>query len=150
MRFHEAIHGVYFDDLDALGILHNSRYLLLMERTIGSFWQRMGWSGAPDAQANPERFHLVRANHLEYLRPITGVGEVRVRVWVEKLGTTSMTFGFRVLPLDEDTPFAEGWRALVCVAPDTYRPTPWTDAFRKSVAPFIRTASPQPGQPHNS
>ena len=40
MRFYEAIHGVYFDDLDALQILHNSRYLLLFERTIGSFWMR--------------------------------------------------------------------------------------------------------------
>ena len=34
MRFHESIHGVYFDDLDALQILHNSRYLVLFERTI--------------------------------------------------------------------------------------------------------------------
>ena len=26
MRFHEVIHGVYFDDLDIFGILHNARY----------------------------------------------------------------------------------------------------------------------------
>jgi acyl-CoA thioester hydrolase len=32
LRFHEAIHGVYFDDLDAFQILHNARYLLLFER----------------------------------------------------------------------------------------------------------------------
>ena len=45
MRFHEVIHNVYFDDLDAFQILHNARYLLLIERTIGSFWRRMGWGG---------------------------------------------------------------------------------------------------------
>ena len=41
MRFYETIHGVYFDDLDGFQILHNARYLLLFERTIGAFWQRL-------------------------------------------------------------------------------------------------------------
>ena len=45
MRFHEAKHGVYFDDLDAFHILHNARYLLLFERTIGSFWEHLGFGG---------------------------------------------------------------------------------------------------------
>ena len=36
--------GVYFDDLDPMHILHNSRYLLLFERTMGSFWQHLGLS----------------------------------------------------------------------------------------------------------
>ena len=78
MRFHESIHGVYFDDLDALQILHNARYLLLFERTIGSFWARaMGWSGL-DGPTNPDRFHLVRTNQIEYIRPVTNIGDVRV------------------------------------------------------------------------
>ena len=98
MRFHEAVHGVYFDDLDAFQILHNARYVLLFERTIGSFWRHLGWGGPLDVQSNPDQFHLVRTNHVEYLRPVDGVGQVRVRVWVEKLGRTSLTFGFSCLP----------------------------------------------------
>lgn len=142
MRFHEAIHGVYFDDLDALQILHNARYLLLFERTIGSFWMRaMGWSGSLDEARNPDSHHLVRANHIEYLRPFRGVGEVRVRIWVEKLGRTSLTFGFRMLPMDEDLDYAVGSRVIVCVDPKTRRPAPWTEEFRARVAPFLR----QPG-----
>ena len=95
-RFYEAIHGVYFDDLDALQILHNARYLLLFERTIGSFWTRaMGWGGVLGKADEPDRFHLVRTNEIEYLRPVTGIGEVRVRIWVEKEGRTSLTFAFR-------------------------------------------------------
>lgn len=145
MRFHENIHGVYFDDLDALGILHNSRYLVLFERTIGSFWQRLGWSGMPDAHQNPDQFHLVRANHIEYLRPIGGVCEVRVRVWIQQLGRTSLTFGLRVQPLDEDVDFATGYRVLVCVDPQTRRPAPWSDAFRKRVGPYVDGSSVPPG-----
>ena len=142
MRFHEAIHGVYFDDLDALQILHNARYLLLFERTIGSFWGRaMGWD-AMAGSTNPDRYHLVRANHIEYVRPVTGLGEVRVRTWVEKLGRTSLTFGFRLLPMDEDEDYAVGSRVIVCIDPATRRPTPWSEDFRARIAPFLRPPDP--------
>lgn len=145
MRFHEAIHGVYFDDLDALQILHNSRYLLLFERTIGSFWTRtMGWGGVLEQARNPDSFHLVRANHLEYLRPVTRVGDVRVRIWVEKLGRTSLTFGLRILPLDEDLDYARGSRVLVCIDPKTRRPAPWSDELRSKIAPFLSLPPPGP------
>lgn len=141
MRFYEAIHGVYFDDLDALQILHNSRYLLLFERTIGSFWQRtMGWGGALDTGKNPDRYQLVRTNQLEYLRPVNTIGEVRVRIWIEKLGRTSLTFAMRVLPMDQDIDYATGTRVIVCVDPETRKPAPWSDELRAKLAPFIRTA----------
>jgi len=136
MRFHEVTHGVYFDDLDAFRIVHNSRYLLFFERTIGAFWARLGYGARPDQ--NPDAFHLVRANHVEYLRPIEQVGEVRVRVWVEKLGRTSLTFGLRVMPLDEDADYATGTRTLVCIDPDTRRPVPWSDELRSRLEPFRR------------
>lgn len=148
MRFHEAIHGVYFDDLDALQILHNARYLLLLERTIGSFWTRtMGWDGLLDESKNPDRYHLVRTNQIEYLRPVTGIGEVRVRVWVDKLGRSSLTFGFRILPMDQDLDYATGSRVLVCVDPNTRTPTPWSDTFREKLAPFLRPPAPPAGGP---
>jgi acyl-CoA thioester hydrolase len=136
MRFHEAVHGVYFDDLDAFRILHNARYVLLFERTIGAFWRHLGWGGPLDVQSNPDQFHFVRANHIDYLRPVVGVGQVRVRVWVEKLGRTSLTFGLRCLPFDEDSDFATGSRTIVRVNPETWRPEPWTDSFRETLAPY--------------
>ena len=136
MRFHEVVHGVYFDDLDPFQILHNARYLLLFEHTIGSFWRHLGWAGILDFQANPDQYHLVRANHIEYLSPVTGVGTVRCRVWVQKLGRTSLTFGLRVLPLDEDVDHASGERVIVRVDPETKRPVPWTDAVRQKFAPY--------------
>ena len=74
----------------------------------------MGWGGELDEEKNPDRYHLVRTNELEYLRPVTGIGEVRVRIWVEKLGRTSLTFGMRVLPMDQDVDHARGTRVLVC------------------------------------
>jgi len=144
MRFHETLHGVYFDDLDAFHILHNARYLLLFEHAIGSFWRRLGWAGVLDFNSNPDQYHLVRANHLEYKRPVIGTGQVRVRVWVDRLGRTSLVFGLRVMPLDEDVDHATGERVIVRVDAETKRPVPWTETFREQLAPYVREAEGEP------
>ena len=144
MRFHEVNHGVYFDDLDALGVLHNARYPLLIERTIGDFWKKMGWGGLSDLHRNPDQFHLVRVNHFEYIKAVEGVDEVRVRVWVEKLGTTSLTFGFSVLPIDEDIICCAGYRVLVSVDPETRTSKPWSPAFRAKLTPYRKDLEAQP------
>lgn len=136
MRFHEAVHGVYFDDLDAFRILHNARFILLFERTVGSFWRHLGWGGPIDMDHDPDQFHLVRANHVDYLRPMRGMGQVRVRVWVKRLGRTSLTFSLRCLPLDEDEDYATGTRTLVRVNSETWRPEPWSDKFREALRPY--------------
>jgi acyl-CoA thioester hydrolase len=142
-RFYETRFGVYFDDLDSFQILHNSRYLLLFERCIGEFWERMGWGGLLDAQLNPDQFHLVRKNQIEYLRPVRGVGQVRVRLQVARIGDTSVTFSFRVMPMDQDVDFAIGERVIVKVDPNTHRPAPWSEEFRRRLSPFLATAAAQ-------
>ena len=133
-RFHEEVMGVYFDDLDSFHILHNARYLLLFERTLGAFWMEVFQGGFQDRE---DRFHFVRANHIEYHQPVTGVGRVRVRVWVEQLGRTSLTFGFRVMPMDQDTSYATGSRTFVRVDPEAHAPVPWSEAFRDKMAPWV-------------
>lgn len=138
MRFYERVHGVYFDDLDPFQILHNARYVLLFERTIGEFWDHHGFSRSLDENVDPDQVHLVRANHIEYHRPVLGVSKVRVRIWIEQLGRTSLTFGFRMLPLDEDIDYATGSRVLVKVDFKTRRPAPWSEAFAEMIAPYRR------------
>lgn len=138
VRFHETLHGVYFDDLDAFQILHNARYLLFVEHTIGSFWRAMGWSGVLDFNSNPDQYHFVRANHLEYHRPMVGTGQLRVRVWIERLGTSSLTFGFRLLPMDEDKDYASGTRVIVRVDPQHKRPVAWSEELKQKLAPYRR------------
>ncbi|MFK7931632.1 MAG: acyl-CoA thioesterase [Myxococcota bacterium] len=133
-RFHERVMGVYFDDLDPYQILHNARYLLLFERTLGSLWQEMGFG---QLQEQAEAMHLVRANHIQYDRPVKGTGDVRVRVWIQRLGRTSLTFGFRVMPIDEDVDYASGHRVVVHIDPDSFQAVPWDESFRGRVAAWV-------------
>lgn len=134
-RFHERVMGVYFDDLDPFHILHNARYLLLFERTLGSLWEEMGFGAL---QGSRQAMHLVRANRIEYHAPVRGTGRVRVRVWIARLGQTSMTFGFTVMLVDQDLAAASGERVVVHVDPDDWKPTAWDAAFRERVAPWVQ------------
>ncbi|MSP56735.1 MAG: acyl-CoA thioesterase [Myxococcales bacterium] len=145
MRFYEQVMGVYFDDLDAFQVLHNARYLLLFERTIGSFWRQLGWGSLLAPADNPDQYHVVRANHIVYDRPVRGVGEVRVRIWVEQLGRTSLTFGMRILPMDSDEPYCTGSRVIVRVDPETFKPTEWTQALRGRLKAITLEAPPHGG-----
>ena len=133
-KFHEQIMGIYFDDLDSYKILHNARYLLLFERTLGSFWEHLNLGGL---QIDQDLFHLVRANQIEYLKPVHGTGQVRVRVWVEKMGRTSLTFGFRMMSMTADIDCAIGSRTIVRVDSKTYEPSPWSDDFRTLIGPYL-------------
>ena len=135
-RFHETVFGIYFDDLDPFKILHNARYLLLFERTLGAFWMELGFGSLQDAE-HPHQFHLVRHNEVDYLRPVDGVCRVRVRVNVERLGTSSLTFQFRLMPLDCDEDYALGRRTVVHVDRDTMKPAPWTEEFRELMRPWV-------------
>lgn len=139
-RFFETIHDVYFDDLDAFHILHNARYIILFERSIGAFWRHLGWKTGIESADHPDQWHLVRTNQIEYLRPVRGVDQVRVRAWVRKLGTTSITFALTCLPTDSDNPYATGSRVLVRVDRETREKTAWTDEFREMVAPYCEKA----------
>ena len=135
VRFFEQTLGVYFDDLDPFHILHNARYVLLFERTLGAFWMELGFGAVLEAD-RPEQFHLVARNEIDYKEPVRGVGKVRVRVWVERIGQTSLTFAFRVLPLDRDIEHARGQRTIVHVDPKTLRPVPWSADVRALLAPY--------------
>ncbi len=131
-RFHETVFGIYFDDLDPFNILHNARYLLLFERALGGFWMDIGWGAFQDSD-RPEQFHLVRHNAIDYLSPVRGVGKVRVRVEIAKIGRTSLDFEFRMLPLDRDTDHARGTRTVVHVDPTTLAARPWSEGFREAM-----------------
>src|SRR4051812_15261055 len=62
---------VHFDDLDALGMLHNSRYPLLVERAWGEYWHAHGFRFDGDRAAAGDMCNVIKEMHLTYERPIT-------------------------------------------------------------------------------
>ncbi|MEV4571262.1 thioesterase family protein [Nonomuraea sp. NPDC049419] len=129
---------VHFDDIDAMGLLHNSRYALLVERAISTYWQRLGWAPDPARSAFKDVFLAVREFKVTYHVPIAGAGEPLVHFWMERMGRTSGVYGFRVLSADRAVAHAEGYRVNVNLDPATLRPAPFSDELRAAAAPLVR------------
>ncbi|MFI7441800.1 acyl-CoA thioesterase [Nonomuraea indica] len=132
---------IHFDDLDAMGLLHNSRYSLLVERAISAYWAELGWSFDPAVSRFKDVFLAVREFKITYSVPIVGAGEVLVEFWIDKMGRTSGVYGFRVVSADRSVTHAEGYRVNVNLDPATLRPTPFTAETRAAAEPLLRAPS---------
>jgi acyl-CoA thioester hydrolase len=129
---------VHFDDLDALGVLHNARYGVLVERAMIQWWAERGHSFAGGRPTTPDAFNVVREYSITFHAPVRGTGEIAVHFWIERLGTSSTDYRFRVLSADGATVFAEGRRVIINVDPATLRPAAWSAGSRATAAPLLR------------
>jgi acyl-CoA thioester hydrolase len=129
---------VHFDDLDAMGVLHNARYAVLVERAVVLWWTERGVSFSGGRPTTPDAFNVVREYAITFHRPVRGTGDIGVHFWLESMGTTSADYRFRVTSTDGATVFAEGRRVNVRLDPATMRPAPWTDHGRALGATLLR------------
>jgi acyl-CoA thioester hydrolase len=130
---------VHFDDLDAMGILHNSRYAVLVERAVSQWWADRGVSFTGGRPTSPDAFNAVREYSITFHRPVSSVGDIAVHFWLAKLGTTSADYRFRMTSPDGADVYAEGRRVNIRLDPATMRPAPWTDHARGLAAALIAT-----------
>jgi acyl-CoA thioester hydrolase len=137
-----SIQRVYFDDLDALNILHNMRFLLFIERARGELLNHLGLHWQDDLSKNPDKFHVVAEHAIRYLAPVRGEGDLCVWISVAHLGKTSLTIGARVESIDGATVHASGTTRLVRLDPASFRPAPWSDRFRAVMAPLVVAGQP--------
>jgi len=135
-----SIQHVYFDDLDALNILHNVRFLLFIERARGEMFNAMGFHWQDDLEHNPDKFHVVAEHSIRYRAPVRGEGDLCVELSVAHLGTTSMIIAAKVESPDGKQLFAEGTTRLVRLDPATFRPASWSEKMRAVVSPLVVAA----------
>jgi acyl-CoA thioester hydrolase len=131
---------VHFDDLDALGLLHNARYPLMVERAWTALWQEHGLRFEGDWAAAGDACNAVKELRITYEAPVTRPGRYAVHLWLERLGTTGLTYGFRFCSEDGSATYAHGARVLVRLDPGTLRPAPWSERFRSVGRELLRSA----------
>ncbi|MFE6199164.1 acyl-CoA thioesterase [Streptomyces sp. NPDC057838] len=119
---------VHFDDLDAMGLLHNSRYQVLVERAWIAFWYARGFGGTNGLEN--DAFNVVKAFTITYEAPLSAPGAYAVHLWIDRLGSTSATAAYRVCSSDGGTTYAHGTRTAVRLDRTTFLPTPWSDRAR--------------------
>ncbi|MGW2825386.1 acyl-CoA thioesterase [Streptomyces sp. NPDC001443] len=131
---------VHFDDLDALGLLHNARYPLMVERAWSELWQEHGIRFDGDWAAAGDACNAVRELRISYDAPVTRTGTYAVHLWLERLGNTGLTYGFRFCSADGAVTYAQGARVLVRLDAATLRPAPWSERFRAAGRELLRAA----------
>jgi acyl-CoA thioester hydrolase len=130
---------VYYDELDAMGMLYHGRYAALLDRALLAYWSVRGY-GTDLIHSTPDTFTVVRELTMTYHEPIRQHGNVTVHFWLNHVGRTSAEFGFRFLSTDGTTMHAEGRRTVIVLDPTSLRPTPWTEAGRAELIKRLRPA----------
>lgn len=131
---------VHFDDLDPMGMVHNARYALLVERALTTFWNRRGHTFHDGRAITPDAFNVVKEHSISYRAPIRGAGDVLVHFWLEHMGRSSAVYGFRLLSPSGTTVYAEGRRVVIKLDQTTLRPSPWTPETRAVAEGLLRRA----------
>lgn len=132
-----SIQRVYFDDLDALNILHNVRYLLFIERARGELLQALGFRWQDPVEHNQDKYHVVAAHQIDYLAPVAGEGDLTVEIWPTHLKRSSLVLDSLVKGRHGHTIHARSQTRLVRLDPESNRPCSWSDRFRAAVTPLV-------------
>ncbi|GIG66896.1 acyl-CoA thioesterase [Phytomonospora endophytica] len=129
---------VHFDDFDPMGIVHNGRYAVLLERALTKYWLSQGWDFDPSRSKLGDVVLAVREYAITFHVPITSLGEVAVNFWLDKVGTSSVVYGFRILSADHTVVHADGRRVQVSIDRVTGRPKPLGEQLRAAAEPLLR------------
>jgi acyl-CoA thioester hydrolase len=121
---------VRWRDLDAFNHVNNSNYLTYLEEA------RLQWlSHVPGPWFDDHAMPVMAAVQLNYRRPIEWPAQLRVELFCERLGTSSMTIGHRLLDAgDHDRLYADGHVVMVWMDPASGKPVPLPDAIRAAAA----------------
>jgi len=121
--------AVRWRDLDAFNHVNNSNYLTYLEEA------RLQWlSHVPGPWFDDHAMPVMAAVQLNYRRPIEWPAQVQVELFCERLGTSSMTIGHRILDAENaDRLYSDGNVVMVWMDPATGKPVALPEAIRDAV-----------------
>jgi acyl-CoA thioester hydrolase len=116
-------------DLDAFNHVNNSNFLTYLEEA------RIRWFASWEGEwVTDTTAPLLAAVQLNYRQPIPYPADVAVELFTERLGTSSVTIGHRIVSGDGSTLYADGHVVMVWIDRATGRPTPLPDVVRTACA----------------
>ncbi len=132
-RSSSTVLRLYPEDFDLNGLVHHSRYLLLVERALVDLWEELGYPAGDD-----DLRQYLRVILADYHSPVTWRRELIVDLWTVRVGRTSVTYGFAIHSGDPEQPHVSGKRVAVKVNQATGRPVPWGDRMREDLLSLTR------------
>jgi acyl-CoA thioester hydrolase len=118
-----------WQDEDVYGHVNNVSYYAFFDTAVN---RRLIASGALDPRSSAV-FGVVAETRCRYLAPVGFPDRIEVGLRLERLGTTSVTYGLAVFRAGEAQAAAVGLFTHVYVDRDTRRPVPIPDAPRRAI-----------------
>ncbi|WP_368564609.1 acyl-CoA thioesterase [Pseudoxanthomonas sp. UTMC 1351] len=90
--------SVRWRDMDSMGHVNNAKFISYLEEA------RVRWMlTVPGVSMTDRIAPVVAANNINYKRPLTWPNDVAVELYVDRLGTTSVTIGHRIVSASDET-----------------------------------------------
>ena len=116
-------------DLDAFNHVNNSNFLTFLEEARIRWFDSIG-----EAWVTDEFAPLLAAVQLNYRRPIPYPSEVVVQLFVDRVGTSSVTIGHAIGSDDGTVLYCDGHVVAVWIDRASGRPRPLPDSIRNAVS----------------
>ena len=123
-----------WSDLDAFNHVNNARYLTFLEQARIEWFETIG-----EPWVTEESAPVVASATLNFKRPIEYPAQVFVELFTERLGTSSVTIGHRIVGADGAL-HCDGNVVAVWVERRTGKATPLPDAVRRASERLSLTA----------
>ena len=118
--------SVRWRDMDSMGHVNNAKFISYLEEA------RVRWMlTVPGVSMTDRIAPVVAANNINYKRPLTWPNDVAVELYVDRLGTTSVTIGHRIVSAsDGSVLYSDGNVVVVWMDTQTGHSAPLPDAIR--------------------
>ena len=127
---------VYFDELDGLGLLHHTRYLLHLERAQQKFFEHLLGVNGFDADRDEDIYVVVHSLESQFRKPVRNPGLIAVDYTLQRIRSSGVTMAFAIRHPESKTVYCDGTRTVCKLSSKTHQPAPWTEAFRTAMEQF--------------
>lgn len=118
--------SVRWRDMDSMGHVNNAKYISYLEEA------RVRWIlDIPGISMTDRIAPVVAANNINYRRPLTWPNDILVELYVDRLGTSSVTIGHRIVDQD-GVLYCDGNVVVVWMDTHTGKSAPLPDAVRNA------------------
>ncbi|PPU42100.1 acyl-CoA thioesterase [Xanthomonas arboricola] len=118
--------SVRWRDMDSMGHVNNAKYISYLEEA------RVRWMLGVEGVAMTDRIApVVAATNVNYKRPLVWPNDILVELFVERLGSSSITIGHRILDQkDGGVLYSDGNVVVVWIDTQTGKSASLPDAVR--------------------
>jgi len=127
----------HFYEIDALWVLHHSRYLQFVERAQQALFDELMGAKEFSPEKYPDVYVVVRRLEIDYLVSLRGVTPFMVVLWGVRLREAGLTVGFEFRSDDGTVLHARGERTVCKLGLQTHQPTGWSAEFRSKYEAWV-------------